>query len=200
MDFALRFQGCGSRLCVNKCQMLRRRFAYVRDCGSVFLAVKGDTNDFGTQGPDYSLRVMHRRRREMMGIPAVRTINMIAKAELTWYWRDCVTEFRMYKSSKGRVENWCWFIKIMARGVFWVRSISWRTCSAVPSEGYFDSCKKQQLIFDCLCVTSRLIRHVIENGATGIEHGNLINKQTAKYLTKRDISHSYPAWKRKPWI
>jgi hypothetical protein len=45
----------------------------VRGCGSVFLAVKGDTNDFGTQGPDYSLRVMHRRRREIMGIPAVPT-------------------------------------------------------------------------------------------------------------------------------
>lgn len=62
----------------------------------------------------------------------------------------------------------------------------------MPSEGYFDGCKKQQLIFDCLCVTSRLIRHVIENGATGIEHGNLINKQTAKYTAERDIVLTLP--------
>ena len=57
----------------------------------------------------------------------------------------------------------------------------------MPSEGYFDGCKKQQLIFDCLCVTSRLIRHVIENGATGIEHEKFDDEQTAKYMAERDI-------------
>jgi imidazolonepropionase-like amidohydrolase len=34
--------------------------------------------------------------------------------------------------------------------------------------------------------TPRSIRHAIENGATGIEHGNLIDAETAKLMAERD--------------
>ncbi|KAI0121398.1 amidohydrolase [Xylariales sp. AK1849] len=35
--------------------------------------------------------------------------------------------------------------------------------------------------------TPRAIRHAVENGVTGIEHGNFIDEETAKYMAERDV-------------
>ncbi|KAL0942740.1 amidohydrolase [Colletotrichum truncatum] len=35
--------------------------------------------------------------------------------------------------------------------------------------------------------TPRAIRHAVENGVTGIEHGNLIDKETAEFMAKRGV-------------
>ncbi|TVY73324.1 Uncharacterized protein LSUE1_G009431 [Lachnellula suecica] len=35
--------------------------------------------------------------------------------------------------------------------------------------------------------TPQSIRHAIDNGASGIEHGNLIDAETAKYMAERDV-------------
>lgn len=168
-------------------QMLRRGFTSARDCGGAPLALKQAINEGVIQGPRLFLSGHalsqtggHGDSRSALdhsccpGVALGRVCDGVA---------ECV------KAAREELRCGADFIKIMTGGgvasptdaissVQFTREEVRAICEVAHNAGTYVTAH---------AYTSASIRHAVENGVTGIEHGNLIDKETAKFMADNDV-------------
>ncbi|KAH6671148.1 hypothetical protein B0J14DRAFT_484659 [Halenospora varia] len=171
-------------------QILRRGFTSVRDCGGASLALKEAINQGLLEGP--RLFIAGHALSQTGGHGDTRgphnhgdccggTVMRLGKV------CDGVSE--CIRAAREELRTGADFIKIMAGGgvasptdrldsvQFTADEINAISSVAINSNTYVTA----------HAYTPRSIRQAIDNGVTGIEHGNLIDEDTAKYMAEKDV-------------
>ncbi|KAL3417965.1 amidohydrolase [Phlyctema vagabunda] len=173
-------------------QMLRRGFTSVRDCGGASLALKQAIEENIIQGP--RLFIAGRALSQTGGHGDVRGPHnhhssdccggtVIALARVCDGVADCL------KAAREELRTGADFIKIMAGGG--VASPTDRLenvqFTAEEVRAISECARNSNTYVTAHAYTSRSVRHAIDNGATGIEHGNLIDEATARYMAEKGV-------------
>lgn len=171
-------------------QILRRGFTSVRDCGGASLALKEAIDQGLVEGP--RLFIAGHALSQTGGHGDTRgphnhgdccggTVMRLGKV------CDGVSE--CIRAAREELRTGADFIKIMAGGgvasptdrldsvQFTADEISAISSVAMNSNTYVTA----------HAYTPRSIRQAIDNGVTGIEHGNLIDEDTARYMAEKDV-------------
>lgn len=171
-------------------QMLRRGFTSVRDCGGALLPLKEAINDGVIQGP--RLFIAGHALTQTGGHGDVRGPHnhtdccggtVMALGRLCDGVPECI------KAAREELRTGADFIKIMAGGGVASPTDKLENVQFTAEEVRAIStvAKNSNTYVTAHAYTPQSIRHAIDNGATGIEHGNLIDAETAKYMADRDI-------------
>lgn len=171
-------------------QMLRRGFTSVRDCGGALLPLKEAINDGAIQGP--RLFIAGHALTQTGGHGDVRGRHnhtdccggtVMALGRLCDGVPECI------KAAREELRTGADFIKIMAGGGVASPTDKLENVQFTAEEVRAIStvAKNSGTYVTAHAYTPQSIRHAIDNGATGIEHGNLIDAETAKYMAERDV-------------
>jgi len=171
-------------------QMLRRGFTSVRDCGGALLPLKEAINDGVIQGP--RLFIAGHALTQTGGHGDVRGSHdhtdccggtVMALGRLCDGVPECI------KAAREELRTGADFIKIMAGGgvASPTDKLEYIQFTAEEVRAISTVAKNSNTYVTAHAYTSQSIRHAIDNGATGIEHGNLIDAETAKYMAERDV-------------
>lgn len=171
-------------------QTLRRGFTSVRDCGGATLALKEAIADGVFPGPRLFIanqalsqtgghgdrRGPHDHSKLCCGdVPGLSTIC------------DGVTD--CIRAAREQLRTGADFIKIMVGGG--VASPSDRLentqFTADEVKAICEVARSYGTWVTAHAYTPRAIRHAVENGVTGIEHGNFIDDETAKYMVDNNV-------------
>ena len=171
-------------------QMLRRGFTSVRDCGGASLALKEAINDGVIQGP--RLFIAGRALTQTGGHGDTRGPHnhsdccggtVMALGRLCDGVPECI------KAAREELRTGADFIKIMAGGGVASPTDKLENVQFTGEEvrAISEVARNSNTYVTAHAYTPRSIRHAVDNGATGIEHGNLIDAETAKYMAERDV-------------
>jgi imidazolonepropionase-like amidohydrolase len=170
-------------------QMLRRGFTSVRDCGGATLALKEAINEGVIQGP--RLFIAGHALTQTGGHGDTRGPHnhtdccggtVMALGRLCDGVPDCI------RAAREELRTGADFIKIMAGGGVASPTDKLENVQFTIDEvkAISEVARNSNTYVTAHAYTPRSIRHAIENGATGIEHGNLIDAETAKLMADRD--------------
>jgi imidazolonepropionase-like amidohydrolase len=171
-------------------QMLRRGFTTVRDCGGASLALKEAISEGVIQGP--RLFIAGHALTQTGGHGDTRGPHnhtdccggtLIALGRLCDGVPECI------KAAREELRTGADFIKIMAGGGVASPTDKLENVQFTADEvrAISEVARNSNTYVTAHAYTPRSIRHAIENGATGIEHGNLIDADTAKFMAERDV-------------
>lgn len=170
--------------------MLRRGFTSVRDCGGASLALKEAINDGVIQGP--RLFIAGHALTQTGGHGDTRGPHnhedccggtVMALGRLCDGVPECI------KAAREELRTGADFIKIMAGGGVASPTDKLENVQFTSEEvrAISEVARNANTYVTAHAYTPRSIRHAIDNGATGIEHGNLMDEETAAYMAERDI-------------
>jgi imidazolonepropionase-like amidohydrolase len=170
-------------------QMLRRGFTSVRDCGGATLALKEAINEGVIQGP--RLFIAGHALTQTGGHGDTRGPHnhtdccggtVMALGRLCDGVPECI------RAARDELRTGADFIKIMAGGGVASPTDKLEHVQFTVEEvrAISEVARNSNTYVTAHAYTPRSIRHAIENGATGIEHGNLIDAETAKFMADRD--------------
>ncbi|KAN0123014.1 hypothetical protein V8E51_001340 [Hyaloscypha variabilis] len=171
-------------------QMLRRGFTSVRDCGGASLAIREAINDGLIQGPRLFIAGHALTQTGGHGDPrGPHNHDDCCGGTVMALGRLCDGVPECIKAAREELRTGADFIKIMAGGGVASPTDKLENVQFTPEEVRAIStvAKNSNTYVTAHAYTPRSIRHAVENGATGIEHGNLIDEDTAKYMAERDI-------------
>ncbi|KAH8772229.1 hypothetical protein F5882DRAFT_410662 [Hyaloscypha sp. PMI_1271] len=173
------------------CQkMLQRGFTSVRDCGGASLALKEAINDGVIQGPRLFIAGHALTQTGGHGDPrGPHNHDDCCAGTVMALGRLCDGVPECIKAAREELRTGADFIKIMAGGGVASPTDKLENVQFTAEEVRAIStvAKNSNTYVTAHAYTPRSIRHAVENGATGIEHGNLIDEETAKYMAERDI-------------
>lgn len=168
--------------------MLKRGFTSVRDCGGASLALKEAVNEGVFPGP--RLFIAGRALSQTGGHGDTRgshtTSECFAGLELA---RRCDGVAECLKAAREEIRQGADFIKIMSGGGVASPTDKLESIQFTAKEVRAIStvAKQAGTYVTAHAYTPASIRHAIDNGVTGIEHGNLIDEETARYMAEKDI-------------
>jgi imidazolonepropionase-like amidohydrolase len=171
-------------------QMLRRGFTSVRDCGGATLALKEAISEGLIQGPRLFIAGHALTQTGGHGDPrGPHNHDDCCGGTVMALGRLCDGVPECIKAAREELRTGADFIKIMAGGGVASPTDKLENVQFTAEEVRAIStvAKNSNTYVTAHAYTPRSIRHAIENGATGIEHGNLIDEDTAKYMAERDI-------------
>lgn len=173
-------------------QMLSRGFTTVRDTGGATLALKEAIDDDIFPGPRLFIsgkalsqtgghgdfRGVHNFSQPSCCGQGAGTLSMVV---------DGVSECT--RATREQLRTGADFIKIMTSGG--VASPTDRLSSsqftAAEVQAITEVAGSYQTYVTAHAYTPKAIRHAVDNGVRGIEHGNLIDAETAAYMAERDV-------------
>ena len=170
-------------------QMLRRGFTSVRDCGGATLALKEAINDGVIQGP--RLFIAGHALSQTGGHGDTRGPHNHTECcggALMALGRLCDGVPECIKAAREELRTGADFIKIMAGGGVASPTDKLENVQFTAEEvrAISEVARNSNTYVTAHAYTPRSIMHAIENGATGIEHGNLIDADTAKLMAESD--------------
>ncbi|UKZ69827.1 uncharacterized protein TrAtP1_010832 [Trichoderma atroviride] len=140
-----------------------------------------------SMGRGYSSPIGHSRRLEAT---AIRDLRMRAAAEPQLLFLPSSTASQpRYMLPESRFARGADFIKIMASGgvASPTDRIDHIQFTAAEIRAITEVADTYNTYVTAHAYTPRAIRHAVDNGVKGIEHGNLIDKETAEYMAKNDV-------------
>ncbi|KAF4631210.1 hypothetical protein G7Y89_g6922 [Cudoniella acicularis] len=171
-------------------QILRRGFTSVRDCGGASLALKEAINDGLIEGP--RLFIAGHALSQTGGHGDTRGSHNhgdCCGGSVMSLGRVCDGVAECTRAAREELRTGADFIKIMAGGG--VASPTDRLDSVQFSADEIHAistvAKNSNTYVTAHAYTPRSIRQAIDNGVTGIEHGNLIDEETARYMAEKDV-------------
>ena len=170
-------------------QMLRRGFTSVRDCGGATLALKEAINEGVIQGP--RLFIAGRALTQTGGHGDTRgphNHNDCCGGTMMSLGRLCDGVTECIRSAREELRKGADFIKIMAGGGVASPTDKLENVQFTISEvqAISEVARNSNTYVTAHAYTPRSIRHAIKNGASGIEHGNFIDAETANFMAERD--------------
>ena len=170
-------------------QMLRRGFTSVRDCGGATLALKEAINDGVIQGP--RLFIAGHALTQTGGHGDTRGPHNhtdCCEGTVMALGRLCDGVPECIRAAREELRTGADFIKIMAGGGVASPTDKLENVQFTTEEvkAISEVARNGNTYVTAHAYTPRSIRHAIENGATGIEHGNLIDADTAKFMAEKD--------------
>ncbi|RDW68544.1 hypothetical protein BP5796_09201 [Coleophoma crateriformis] len=170
-------------------QMLQRGFTSARDCGGATLALKQAIDENVLQGP--RLFIAGHALTQTGGHGDIRGPHnhtdccggtVMALGRLC----DGVTE--CIKATREELRCGSNFIKVMCGGGVASPTDKLENVqfTAAEVQAITECARNSNTYVTAHAYTPRSIRHAIDNGCRGIEHGNLIDEATAKYMAEKD--------------
>lgn len=171
-------------------QMLHRGFTSIRDCGGAHLALKEAINDGVFPGP--RLFIAGYALSQSGGHADYRgphDKHVCCGMTTTGLGRVCNGESECMASVREAIRTGSDFIKVMASGGVSSPTDKLEHLQFTPKElRAMVLCADQAGTFvTAHAYTVKAIRHAIDNGAKGIEHGNFIDSETAELMAKKGI-------------
>jgi imidazolonepropionase-like amidohydrolase len=170
--------------------MLRRGFTSARDCGGASLALKEAINDGVIQGP--RLFIAGHALTQTGGHGDIRGAHNhddFCSGTVMALGRLCDGVPECIKAAREELRTGADFIKIMAGGGVASPTDRLENVQFTSEEvrAISEVARNANTYVTAHAYTPRSIRHAIDNGATGIEHGNLIDEETARYMAERNV-------------
>lgn len=169
-------------------QMLRRGFTSVRDCGGATLALKQAIEDGVIQGP--RLFIAGHALSQTGGHGDSRgPHNHTECCEPVALGRVCDGVPACIKAAREELRTGADFIKIMSGGGVASPTDKLENVqfTGVEVRAITEVARNANTYVTAHAYTPRSIRHAVDNGVSGIEHGNFIDAETARYMAERDV-------------
>ncbi|KAI1338370.1 hypothetical protein F5Y15DRAFT_126871 [Xylariaceae sp. FL0016] len=171
-------------------QMLHRGFTSVRDCGGAHLALKEAIEDGVFPGP--RLFIAGYALSQSGGHADYRgphDHSACCDMRATGLGRICNGEAECMASVRENIRTGSDFIKIMASGGVSspTDKLEHLQFTAREIQAMSECARNAGTFVTAHAYTVKAIRHAIDNGAKGIEHGNFLDKPTANLMADRDI-------------
>ncbi|KAE8444200.1 hypothetical protein EG329_000797 [Mollisiaceae sp. DMI_Dod_QoI] len=169
-------------------QMLRRGFTSVRDCGGASLALKQAIEESSIQGP--RLFIAGHALSQTGGHGDSRGphnhTECCGPMSLGWV---CDGVPACIKAAREELRTGADFIKIMSGGGVASPTDKLENVQFTGDEvrAISEVARNANTYVTAHAYTPKSIRHAVENGVTGIEHGNFIDEETARYMAERDV-------------
>lgn len=169
-------------------QMLRRGFTSVRDCGGASLALKQAIEEGVIQGP--RLFIAGHALSQTGGHGDSRGPHNHSECcgpiALGWV---CDGVPACIKAAREELRTGADFIKIMAGGGVASPTDKLENVQFTSEEvrAITEVARNANTYVTAHAYTPRSIRHAVDNGVSGIEHGNFIDEATAKYMAEKDV-------------
>ena len=170
-------------------QMLHRGFTSARDCGGASLALKEAINEGIFPGPRLFIAGHALTQTGGHGDTRGPHDHTDCCGPVLALGRRCDGVPECIKAAREELRTGADFIKIMAGGGVASPTDKLDSVQFTPEEVRAISvvAKNANTYVTAHAYTPRSIRHAIDNGATGIEHGNFVDAETAQYMAERDI-------------
>ncbi|PGH12795.1 hypothetical protein AJ79_04019 [Helicocarpus griseus UAMH5409] len=171
-------------------EMLRRGFTSVRDCGGATLPLKEAINDGVFSGP--RLFISGHALSQTGGHGDMRgphDHSDCCGGTITGLGRICDGVAECVKVARDELRCGGDFIKIMGGGGVASPTDRLQNTQFTTQEiqAIAEVARSYHTYVTAHAYTPQAIRHCVDNGVTGIEHGNLIDADTAKYMAERDV-------------
>lgn len=169
-------------------QMLRRGFTSVRDCGGASFALKQAIEEGVIQGP--RLFIAGHALSQTGGHGDSRGPHNHAECcgpiALGWV---CDGVPGCIRAAREELRTGADFIKIMSGGGVASPTDKLESVQFTGEEvrAITEVARNANTYVTAHAYTPRSIRHAVDNGVSGIEHGNFIDEETAKYMAERDV-------------
>lgn len=168
-------------------QMLYRGFTTVRDCGGALLALKEAINDGVFPGP--RLFIAGHALSQSGGHADFRSAHdpeFCSCGSLTGLGRVCNGVTGCMQAVREEIRTGADFIKIMGSGGVSspTDKIDHLQFTGAEIRAMVECAANAGTYVTAHAYTSKAIRHCIDNGAKGIEHGNFLDVPTAKLMAK----------------
>lgn len=169
-------------------EMLRRGFTSVRDCGGASLALKQAIAEGAIQGP--RLFIANHALSQTGGHGDSRgshehgeCCGPVALGMVCDGVPACI------KAAREELRTGADFIKIMAGGGVASPTDKLENVQFTGEEvrAISEVARNANTYVTAHAYTPRSIRHAVLNGVTGIEHGNFIDEETARFMADRDV-------------
>jgi imidazolonepropionase-like amidohydrolase len=169
--------------------MLHRGFTSARDCGGASLALKEAINEGVFPGPRLFIAGHALTQTGGHGDTRGPHDHTECCGPVLALGRRCDGVPECIKAAREELRTGADFIKIMAGGGVASPTDKLDSVQFTSEEVRAIStvAKNANTYVTAHAYTLRSIRHAIDNGATGIEHGNFIDAETAQYMAERDI-------------
>ncbi|KAK3669764.1 hypothetical protein LTR78_010337 [Recurvomyces mirabilis] len=169
-------------------QMLQRGFTSVRDCGGAMSALKEAIQDGVFTGP--RLFIAGHALSQSGGHADFRSSHdhsMCCGGTTTGLGRVCNGVPECMQAVREEIRSGSDFIKIMGSGGVSspTDKIDHLQFTGAEIRAMADCAANANTYITAHAYTSRAIRHCIENGARGIEHGNFLDESTAKLMVEK---------------
>ncbi|KAG0651043.1 Uncharacterized protein D0Z07_2793 [Hyphodiscus hymeniophilus] len=170
-------------------QMLRRGFTSVRDCGGATLALKEAINEGVIHGPRLFIAGHGLTQTGGHGDPRGPHNHTDCCGGIMALGRLCDGVPDCIRAAREELRTGADFIKIMAGGGVASPTDKLENVQFTADEvkAISEVARNANTYVTAHAYTPRSIRHAIENGANGIEHGNFIDAETAKFMAERDV-------------
>ncbi|KAK2782167.1 hypothetical protein FQN52_001005 [Onygenales sp. PD_12] len=171
-------------------EMLRRGFTSVRDCGGATLPLKEAINEGVFPGP--RLFISGHALSQTGGHGDMRGPHDhtdCCGGTITGLGRICDGVAECVRTARDELRCGADFIKIMGGGGVASPTDRLQNTQFTTEEikAITEVARSYHTFVTAHAYTPQAIRHCVDNGVTGIEHGNLIDEDTAKYLAERDV-------------
>ncbi|PGH36720.1 hypothetical protein GX50_00380 [[Emmonsia] crescens] len=171
-------------------EMLRRGFTSVRDCGGATLPLKEAINDGVFSGP--RLFISGHALSQTGGHSDMRgphDHSDCCGGTITGLGRICDGVTECLKYARDELRCGADFIKIMGGGGVASPTDRLQNTQFTTQEiqAITEVARSYHTYVTAHAYTPQAIRHCVDNGVTGIEHGNLIDEETAKYMAARNV-------------
>ncbi|KAI6869840.1 hypothetical protein D0864_00866 [Hortaea werneckii] len=169
-------------------QMLQRGFTSVRDCGGAMFALKEAIEDGVFAGP--RLFIAGHALSQSGGHADFRSPHdhsMCCGGTTTGLGRVCNGVSECMQAVREEIRSGADFIKIMGSGGVSspTDKIDHLQFTGAEIRSMVECAANANTYVTAHAYTSRAIRHCIENGARGIEHGNFLDQSTAKLMAEK---------------
>ncbi|KAI7368223.1 amidohydrolase [Hortaea werneckii] len=169
-------------------QMLRRGFTSVRDCGGAMFALKEAIEDGVFPGP--RLFIAGHALSQSGGHADFRNSHdhsMCCGGTTTGLGRVCNGVSECMQAVREEIRSGSDFIKIMGSGGVSspTDKIDHLQFTGAEIRAMAECAANANTYITAHAYTSRAIRHCIDNGARGIEHGNFLDQPTAKLMAEK---------------
>ncbi|KAI6837310.1 amidohydrolase [Hortaea werneckii] len=169
-------------------QMLRRGFTSVRDCGGAMFALKEAIEDGVFPGP--RLFIAGHALSQSGGHADFRNSHdhsMCCGGTTTGLGRVCNGVSECMQAVREEIRSGSDFIKIMGSGGVSspTDKIDHLQFTGPEIRAMAECAANANTYITAHAYTSRAIRHCIDNGARGIEHGNFLDQPTAKLMAEK---------------
>ncbi|EOD48592.1 putative amidohydrolase protein [Neofusicoccum parvum UCRNP2] len=171
-------------------QMLRRGFTSIRDCGGASLALKEAIRDGVFPGP--RLFIANRALSQTGGHADFRGAHDHSECcggHITGLGVLCDGVPECIKAAREQLRTGADFIKIMCGGgvASPTDALENTQFTAAEVSAISEVARSYNTWVTAHAYTPQAIRHAVDNGVTGIEHGNFIDEATAKYMADRGV-------------
>ncbi|KZF20283.1 amidohydrolase [Xylona heveae TC161] len=171
-------------------QMLRRGFTTIRDCGGCPLALKEAVEDMVLQGPRIfraGLAISQTGGHADLRGPYDHT--QCCGGTISALGRVCDGVPECIRGTREELRTGADFIKIMGGGGVASPTDKLENIQFTPEEvrAITTVARNNGTYVTAHAYTPQAIRQAVDNGVMGIEHGNLIDPETAKYMAAKGV-------------